>query len=236
MMKLKDQFLCNTSVYPRSYFNLQDDEGRVYTQGVCFVVEPVSETPRTDAWQRGWDDIPVVLSAVEKMSQLELELAAVTKERDELRARESAISDARLEAFKRIMGEQVHEAQRQVEAADTLNRQLLSQVESVAKELNVRLIERTAAYEARERALLATISDYKSILAAKTARNSALHAEGLVNSGEFTCPKCGGHRWGTSDCLKPVVEWEGYCNGHEGNNRTCDFTWNRATQDKDVFN
>jgi hypothetical protein len=47
-------------------------------------------------------------------------------------------------------------------------------------------------------------------------------------TSSFTCPECGSHEWGTSNCTRPVSEWEGHCHG-------CGFTWHRQTEDSKVF-
>jgi hypothetical protein len=50
-------------------------------------------------------------------------------------------------------------------------------------------------------------------------------ADRIVNS-EFRCPKCGGFRWGTSNCTEPFSKWIGHCH-----NFACRFTWKRSTDD-----
>lgn len=75
-----------------------------------------------------------------------------------------------------------------------------------------------------------------------TVREEAL-AEGGVRLGQFTCPVCGGHYWGT--CFKspngPFFEdAEGYCNGwirvslvaSFETDRRCQFTWPRSEDAK----
>lgn len=46
----------------------------------------------------------------------------------------------------------------------------------------------------------------------------------------FTCPNCGGYRWGTSGCTGPFDEMIGHCHGddtHDG----CGFRWIRKQDD-----
>lgn len=51
---------------------------------------------------------------------------------------------------------------------------------------------------------------------------------------EFTCPHCGSHLFGTSNCNGPSSEWIGHCHGSE-EGRNCHFTWHRQTQDSEVM-
>ena len=56
-----------------------------------------------------------------------------------------------------------------------------------------------------------------------------------MNDKQFKCPECGSGMFGTSDCLSDKMT--GHCHGNasEGVMACCTFTWDRATQDKDVF-
>ena len=46
----------------------------------------------------------------------------------------------------------------------------------------------------------------------------------------FTCPKCGSHEWGSSNCTGPFEEMWGHCHGSG-----CNFSWNRKKQDPDIL-
>lgn len=48
----------------------------------------------------------------------------------------------------------------------------------------------------------------------------------LTGSGQFTCPRCGSHQWGTSRCTEHKSLWIGHCHG-----LGCKFNWKRDTED-----
>lgn len=57
----------------------------------------------------------------------------------------------------------------------------------------------------------------------------------------FTCPKCGGHTFGTythytqfMDNKFPDKARVGYCSGNEHNGNGCDYKWNRADAEKEA--
>lgn len=43
----------------------------------------------------------------------------------------------------------------------------------------------------------------------------------------FKCPECGGYKFGTSDCSKPIAEWIGECHGGDHWDG-CGFEWSRS--------
>lgn len=43
----------------------------------------------------------------------------------------------------------------------------------------------------------------------------------------FTCPHCGAHEWGSSNCTQDFEKWLGHCHGYR-----CNFNWHRASQDE----
>ena len=55
---------------------------------------------------------------------------------------------------------------------------------------------------------------------------------------EFTCPECGSHEFGTSNCRAPFEEMKGHCNGVREADapgyapRRCTFTWARKDDEK----
>ena len=50
---------------------------------------------------------------------------------------------------------------------------------------------------------------------------------------DFKCPECGGYKFGTNMINNQQT---GHChNFNSDTNMLCQFTWNRATQDEDVF-
>ena len=51
-------------------------------------------------------------------------------------------------------------------------------------------------------------------------------------SWRFECPKCGGERFGTSNCMSSEDMWIGHCHGSE-DRPGCGFTWKRS-EDKSV--
>lgn len=55
----------------------------------------------------------------------------------------------------------------------------------------------------------------------------------------FVCPQCGSHYWGTIAAGGSFDKWVGSCHGFiknkDGSISSCDFKWNRKTQDKDVM-
>ncbi len=50
----------------------------------------------------------------------------------------------------------------------------------------------------------------------------------------FTCPNCGGYKWGTSNCNDDKSKWIGHCHGGNGFT-SCGFTWHRATDDEKML-
>ncbi len=46
----------------------------------------------------------------------------------------------------------------------------------------------------------------------------------------FTCPRCGGFKWGTSNIVADQTQWIGHCEGGKGY-VGCGFKWNRARDD-----
>lgn len=49
----------------------------------------------------------------------------------------------------------------------------------------------------------------------------------------FKCPLCKGRMFGTSDCLGDYPK--GHCHDFNEDGTSCQFTWDRKTEDKDVF-
>ena len=215
-------------------------------------------TPRTDSiWNERLFAHPFLAGEIEETREIERELAAVAKERDSLKLTTcmetcatcgAAYCPSDVEAgeciwciAKGFKAELVTVTKERDDAYEDFNTVVKragavekfwkEKHEEAVTELNDRLIERTAAYEARERALLEEIRRLKAGEPAVT-----VPPQDIMHAGKFTCPKCGSHYWSLRDPSAPVEEWIGVCDGHDGNNRTCDFTWNRATQDKDVFN
>jgi hypothetical protein len=50
-------------------------------------------------------------------------------------------------------------------------------------------------------------------------------------AGEFTCPLCGSHYFGTEGGTSDKAKWYGHCHGGSG----CTFTWHRDTEDRLYF-
>lgn len=52
----------------------------------------------------------------------------------------------------------------------------------------------------------------------------------------FTCPKCGGHTWGTKNALDTPEDWIRYCTGFiqltPSASRACHFEWPIADDEK----
>lgn len=51
---------------------------------------------------------------------------------------------------------------------------------------------------------------------------------------KFKCPECGSCRFGTSQ----VKEWDkakGHCHGYKPDGSACRYSWNRSTEDDNVF-
>ena len=54
---------------------------------------------------------------------------------------------------------------------------------------------------------------------------------GVESKGQtFTCPKCGSHEFGTSNCTSPFSAWVGHCGKHD-----CRFSWPRELDDAKYF-
>lgn len=49
-----------------------------------------------------------------------------------------------------------------------------------------------------------------------------------LRPGGFECPKCGGNKFGTSNCTSPFEEWKGHCHN-------CNFEWDRKKDDDKYF-
>lgn len=49
----------------------------------------------------------------------------------------------------------------------------------------------------------------------------------------FKCPKCGGFRFGTSGCTGGNPQ--GHCHDFLPDRSRCNYTWDRNSQDKDIF-
>lgn len=57
----------------------------------------------------------------------------------------------------------------------------------------------------------------------------------LIDEVEFTCPRCGGHQFGTTldmTALADPMSGEGVCHGYLGFGRPCGFTWPRRDDAK----
>ena len=50
-------------------------------------------------------------------------------------------------------------------------------------------------------------------------------------SEQFTCPECGSHHFGTSNCTSPSDKWVGHCHGYIGG-QPCRFSWPRTDDSK----
>jgi hypothetical protein len=56
----------------------------------------------------------------------------------------------------------------------------------------------------------------------------------MASHMKFKCPKCGGYKFGSSNCTKPFSEWMGHCHGYK-DGRPCGLSWHRETQDSEVM-
>lgn len=56
----------------------------------------------------------------------------------------------------------------------------------------------------------------------------------MTDSANFTCPKCGGYKWGTLNPLDPENKWKGECHGGD-TSPGCGFTWDRKYEENEPF-
>ena len=74
-----------------------------------------------------------------------------------------------------------------------------------------------------------TLNDYEWEPCPAPSSPPSCEATPRPGAGEvFTCPKCGSHEFGTSNCTSPYSEWVGHC----GN---CRFSWPREKDDATYF-
>lgn len=104
-----------------------------------------------------------------------------------------------------------------------------------------------AVARARERVVEAAMAwrgtntdDYRLNMAVDALLAAERAAKGGATTGaadcddapapEFTCPKCGSHEFGTSNCTSPVSAWVDHCH-----RPGCRFSWPRESDDIKYF-